>query len=448
MNHFMIHTLSESEFSTFTLSQAIFESKGVVCVVDGPQLLITPFAKVNVPPPMAFYTHPCKPIKHVCVDEGIAILCDQSTVEILDVSFKKTRELSVSPSARQVAFHNDVFLTLNSGPESITIYNLTLESQCLINLNFVAVGLIYDAGFLVQSDNGTIYEIDTEHATITQVFKFSTKCERFGKFNDVFVGLNRNKLYFDEQILPDVTSFYALDMYLLCTTLHHKLEFVTTTGEVDATQTRDIEMGSVIVTSAGTSVTLQAPRGNLETISPRPLVCKSIINSLANNKYKDAFMMCRRHRVDSNIIVNTDRANFMSDVDEFVKQIAKEDYLNLFISSLSGDGTNEVCDAIYNALVKVGGYTQSALTALAKKTPQNLEDALRLIKGMDDVEGGLGYLIFLTDSQKLYNTALGYKYSNQVCMISAFVLRSHSSRRWILKSTSPTWKHSPNCLKR
>lgn len=118
-------------------------------------------------------------------------------------------------------------------------------------------------------------------------------------------------------------------------------------------------------------------------------------------------MTCRKHRVDSNIIVTTNEQKFMEDIPEFISQIANEEYLNLFITSLSVEKTNEICDSLAAQISKVGKYFTSHLTALAKQTPQKIEDALKLIKFSDNVEDGIGYLIFLTNSSALYNTALG-----------------------------------------
>jgi hypothetical protein len=71
-----------------------------------------------------------------------------------------------------------------------------------------------------------------------------------------------------------------LESYLIITTLHNKLEFIDEFGEINLLLSREIEMGSVIITSTGTTVTFQLPRGNLETISPRPLILDSIHKSI------------------------------------------------------------------------------------------------------------------------------------------------------------------------
>ena len=79
---------------------------------------------------------------------------------------------------------------------------------------------------------------------------------------------------------------------------------------------------------------LQMPRGNLETINPRPLVLAVVHAHIASGAYGAALAACRRHRVDLNVLVEHDREAFLRGVPAFVQQVADVDFLNLFLTSV------------------------------------------------------------------------------------------------------------------
>lgn len=82
------------------------------------------------------------------------------------------------------------------------------------------------------------------------------------------------------------------------------------------------------------TVVLQMPRGNLETISPRPLVLQAVRRHIQQSQYREAFLICRRHRIDLNFLCDWDLLKFKKDLGLFVDQIGDGEYLNLFISGL------------------------------------------------------------------------------------------------------------------
>jgi elongator complex protein 1 len=81
-------------------------------------------------------------------------------------------------------------------------------------------------------------------------------------------------------------------------------------------------------------LTLQMPRGNLETIFPRALVLAGIRRSIDGRRYKKAFLACRSQRVDMNIIYDHAPDAFLENVALFVDQVKKVEYLDLFLSQL------------------------------------------------------------------------------------------------------------------
>ena len=99
------------------------------------------------------------------------------------------------------------------------------------------------------------------------------------------------------------------------------------------------------------SLVLQMPRGNLETINPRPLVLRVVKQDLesyvrsftstgrpSNNhiskNYKKAFLACRKHRIDFAIFVEHDPDVFLDNIPLFIDQIDDVDFFNLFLTSL------------------------------------------------------------------------------------------------------------------
>lgn len=99
---------------------------------------------------------------------------------------------------------------------------------------------------------------------------------------------------------------------------------------------RSIERGARLVTvmPSAYALTLQMPRGNLETIFPRALVLAGIRRSIMMKDYKKAFLACRNHRVDMNILHDYAPQQFMSSVGVVVKQLKKIEYIDLLLSQL------------------------------------------------------------------------------------------------------------------
>ena len=110
---------------------------------------------------------------------------------------------------------------------------------------------------------------------------------------------------------------------------------------------RSVERGARLVTVMPStfSLVLQMPRGNLETIHPRALVLAGIRRSIDESDYSAAFLTCRTHRVDMNIIYDYNPTKFIKEVDVFVQKVDKVEYIDLFLSQLRYD-TNYVLHVI------------------------------------------------------------------------------------------------------
>ncbi|XAR66310.1 hypothetical protein NMG60_11012496 [Bertholletia excelsa] len=210
------------------------------------------------------------------------------------------------------------------------------------------------------------------------------------------------------------------------------------------------------------AVILQTTRGNLECIYPRKLVLASIVNALNQQRFKDALLMVRRHRIDFNVIVDhcgweaflqlapefVRQVNNLTHITEFVCSIKNENIMNTlyknYISlpclkevkvvetrtvgiSESSSKISSVLLAIRKALeeqvVESPARELCILTTLARSDPPALEDALKRIKiiremellGTEDprktsypsAEEALKHLLWLSDSDAVYESALG-----------------------------------------
>ena len=177
--------------------------------------------------------------------------------------------------------------------------------------------------------------------------------------------------------------------------------------------------------------------------------------------------MLRKNKINLNIICDINYDKFKANIGIFVQQNFKIDFLNLFISSLSEDESkeleflkpksgeeiirrqfadisgakqkvNEICDLIRAELTKIDKNSELVLpilTTYVKKNPQELIDALYLVKSLKSNEQGvkrkvipphlnpqtmakerkekrvyyedaLEYVCWLVDANKLYNVAL------------------------------------------
>jgi len=162
------------------------------------------------------------------------------------------------------------------------------------------------------------------------------------------VGLSATgSLYARNLVVHGCTSFVLTPAHIIFTTSQHFLKFVHLTDglstlavpgndpEIDE-RCRSIERGAKLVTAIPSvhSVVLQMPRGNLETIFPRAMVLAGIRRTIDLRDYRSAFLACRSHRVDMNIIHDHDPVGFMSNVEAFVIQVPEVEHIDLFLSQL------------------------------------------------------------------------------------------------------------------
>ncbi|KAI8609607.1 IKI3 family-domain-containing protein [Chytriomyces sp. MP71] len=478
-----------------------------VIVTDGTHLLVTPFRTSNMPPPMAeFKLGPFSAcVESVAVGEAdrVAVLLSDGTMVVTEAkegatlrTIRHTRP--VGSVYRQITFAGPATLMAletsvdETRADAVVYFDLDL-SATEGKVNVLAAGRVADLPdaargllrlhadlrsgvVLLESSGGVVSrleELETGVWVADEVVTLPATCPWIAPVmvedGEVSVlGLSdRNRLYVGERLVSsEVTSFCVHDDHVILTTLSHTARFMPLAVEnedaliIPATGTmlhdetlRRVERGSRIVAAVpgDMKLILQMPRGNLETIYPRALVLSSIRSALDRLDYKTAFALCRKHRINMNLLVDHDPRKFMVNVGLFVTAVQDADYLNVFVSSLSetdvtktmyvpvpappatpayfaaGTKVSTICTAVREALAPLDKvtYITTVLTTFAKPTPQELESAMSTVKSMkaislEETENALKYLIFLADSDRLYDVALGMYDFQLVVMVAQF----------------------------
>ncbi|QPG74024.1 hypothetical protein FOA43_001343 [Brettanomyces nanus] len=390
---------------------------------------------------------------------SVLVQIDISQADSLKVVSSQTSELSV------------VYVNADSSYQTITYETIDGSVRCLTDGNSLI---------------GKFPQLCSNYA-VAEVLNDVT-----GESQLVLFGITpAGKMFVGSRLLRSgVTSMLVTDSFLLYTTAQHELEFMhlkhneslldeskplevanfkaemtTSTDEpIYDERVRMIERGSLLVSAvpSESSVTFQAPRGNLETVYPRIMVLSGVRNDIKNKRYRAAFMTCRTHRIALDILHDYDPELFFSNIEHFVDELGKVEYLDLFLSCLLDENVAEtkyketdanekkeivdaqmleyqqqqqltegikgitihkkepdisekiqkICDAILRVLSTPKykeDYLQSIITAYACQKPPKTEDALHLIGSLGDssvIEKCVQHLCFLLDVNMLYNVAL------------------------------------------
>lgn len=399
-------------------STSIDESNsGYVAVIDGSQLLLTPFAYMNVPPPMSSISITTQDnIQYVAFgskENGlqIAVLTNQKVqffqlpekgfgdfTSLGEISLpeinKKNQSYARNP-VRQLCWINETQLVFCQYDEELQtdmlcVANFTLGSDST-NITTVPldglVGRIYfnatSKDLIVEDVNGTVYNVELEDGMpqVRPIENFPDFCPwiataRVGLTSEnperTVIGLTgRSKLYINDKLISsEATSFFLRGSWLVFSTTSHTARFLSLDNSLENLKlpdevsdaydetSRRLERGSKIVmaTQHKPSLVLQMPRGNLETISPRAFVLATIREDLKMLNFRSAFIACRKNRIDLNILYDDNPERFVEHIRTFIKQVSEVDYLNLFLSNLRNEDT-------LVTMYRRGGRTADQLTA-------------------------------------------------------------------------------------
>ncbi|KAI0048587.1 IkappaB kinase complex, IKAP component [Auriscalpium vulgare] len=329
--------------------------------------------------------------------------------------------------------------------------NPEVQSTAL-SLDGIGWRLAVSDGPVALHRSGMVYEVNITEKSLAQVANLGNECDLVRRISlssssAVFIGLAASGTLTSASsqtshirvLARNVNSFTISDDLLIYTTTAHEAHFVsistlaTTAHDAEVTgERRRVERGSRIVTavSSASSLVLQMPRGNLETINPRSMVMKVVRDDIDAQNYRKAFLACRKHRIDLNVLFDHDPTAFKANLPSFVDQIEDVDYINLFLTNVgSGSQSQEViselCDGLRTELERrdLKKYVNSILTAYVVKRPSDLEAGLQLLLRLREnepsiVEDAVKYIIFLVDAETLFNVALGMYDFQLVLMIA------------------------------
>jgi elongator complex protein 1 len=468
--------------------------QGIVAVIDGARLKVTPLRTANVPPPMAYdeVDLPTNAIDVAVSKSGktIAVLhantisfwsCDYSTKPVQKLKHSKTVEVespgqSTSIIRRQIELDGEagVFIIGTSVDTfGSLVYHLNQKHEPLSAPPSTRISTLFTSvshdGVLFQDEQGLIYFIETRIASDEEdIGKLPPACTTVDAWSDgdrnIALGLSSNGVLHISSTtqnlkIPGCTSFCVTATHLIYTTSQHLLKFVHLNSRElivppDEPETdercRSIERGAKLVTviPSAYSLVLQMPRGNLETIYPRALVLTGIRQAISSKDYKKGFSICRTQRVDMNILHDYAPEQFMADIDLFVQQLKKTEYIDLFLSSLSEDDVsqtlykdtiklsgdeaipdpqttdvssttkNSKVNSICNGLLRVlqqkrATHLENIVTCHVSKNPPDLEAGLALISDLRksnnqaQTDKAVEHICFLADVNRLYDAALG-----------------------------------------
>ncbi|RVD81191.1 uncharacterized protein DFL_009065 [Arthrobotrys flagrans] len=378
--------ITELEFSWFVHRGATSPplDQGIVTVIDGSNLKLTPFRYANMPPPMSL----CEiALEGNVIDVAVSPTGDSLAaltargVDIInwDVpTLKRKAPTDVQKSAielesrlnyRQICFFGSNKVALLYGTASIDIYQRTegrwgkfgrIEDSQLV-AGVASIILSSDgSSLLCESVSGEVVVFDEALAILDrqshpQTCLIDDRYDPGEQKRKIFALGPSGRLFCNgKPLLNGCTSFVLTSQHLIITTIQNFLKFISLAGNIDDFQIppedaagnelcRAIERGGKLVTVIPSTfaIILQMPRGNLETIYPRALVLAGIRECINSKDYKAAFSYCRTHRVDFNLLHDHNPEQFMASIDTFLEQIESVQYVDLFLSQLRDEDVSK-----------------------------------------------------------------------------------------------------------
>ncbi|CAK7567731.1 MAG: Putative elongator complex protein 1 [Sporothrix epigloea] len=418
-----------AEYTFFTARGSLTppHDHGVVAVIDGQALKLTPLRITNMPPPMSLFdlsiTSPAVDVAFAPRDDLIAVLTSFG-LELFSWSWPPAGNRPSRPKALvSASFANEETLagfvplqiSLVQGSHNVVCilgWDVLAQSQTvifevdveaggltLIRTQEVTRGSVFvtsrsDRDLYTQAPSGEISQLDQQgvnaQSFATKLPVFVPICEviKTGEYGgSLAIGLSRNgQLYANErQLAKNCTSFMVTDDHLVFTTSNHLLKFIHLSDTHDLEvplddpgvdeRCRNIEQGARLVTSIPSSlcVVLQMPRGNLETVYPRAMVVAGIRKLIDALDYRNAFAFCRSQRVDMNILYDHKPQQFLENVDHFLDQLKDVTSIDLFLSSLRDE---DVSQTMYRDTKKTKAssmfYSKDAAQLVSSPYPASL----------------------------------------------------------------------------
>ncbi|KAJ9111710.1 hypothetical protein QFC19_001070 [Naganishia cerealis] len=466
------------EWETVANLLQIPDDTGTVAVVDGDKVLVTAFRAQNVPPPMSSYQlHLPSPPVHIATlptRDSIIALFPSGDYHIWDLHTRIPKaggrgggKVAEPILAQQGQFENSERVAeyrqvaVDEGGKVFALVTLKGGEDAVIRQDGDMQISERPLGRIVSGVAQGVISVDID-GEVSRSFQGPSELLLFARdAHNTLYALQPSSDGAPYVVARDSTSMTVSSTYLIYTTTTHESRYAplsvirqlingeSVSDKEKAWESRRVERGSQIVTvvPSAMSLILQMPRGNLESVNPRPLVLEVVKRDVLRGQYRKAFLTCRRHRIDLNILYDLDYQAFSKNIASFVEQIPEVDYLNLFVSGLSEDDVtktlypsvshveqpanhqklNSTCDALRTQLEAKGlvKYVDTILTTHVCKNPPDLEAGLRVLLQLkasnpEVVENAIKYIIFLTNVNQLYDVALGMYDFKLVLMIAQY----------------------------
>ncbi|KAM5455745.1 putative elongator complex protein 1 [Microsporum audouinii] len=478
---------------------------GSVAVIDGRTLKLSPLKVATVPPPMALceLSHDSNVIDVAFsrTSTKMAILSAASfaiyswnlqSTSPLEATLCSSHAIPQSRRPRNIAFlgENDIYVVTQDefGGEVIEWTDLQTNDTKVVFLpeETVHISSIFEdseqeklwIAQISQNKKARSYSFIRNRAEGSSAVSWHdspatdtswARAIQLPSGDDILFTLSRSGvLYANKRLLAkSVTSFLLTSAHLIYTTAQHLLKFVHI-ANVDDLETpgdtpeedercRSVERGARLVTAMPSKLclTLQMPRGNIETIYPRAFVLAGIRGYIENKKYKSAYLVCRSQMVDMNILYDYMPEQFLENIPLFLDQVKKVEFIDEFLSRLKNEDVtktlykdtlklsqpteassgnipglnnapitsfgaarteskvNKICDAFITVLsCRIDTNLQNLVTSHVCKSPPDLDAGLSLVaklreQSAEQAEEAVEHMCFLTDAHQLFNYALG-----------------------------------------
>ncbi|GJQ11216.1 hypothetical protein GpartN1_g3007.t1 [Galdieria partita] len=289
------------------------------------------------------------------------------------------------------------------------------------NMNHMAILFLDDHGRLwMATPLGSMSKSSNESSLFLLI---SEECVDFEVISDfVFFTSRLHKLY----SYPMNSILHVFEENTFTTEIYRKLEW--NEKQIDC---RPIDRFSRIVSfitdktaKRNNCLILQAPRGNLECVVPRVVIQSIVERHIEHGSYREAYSLCRRHRLPMDILVEKNPERFKENILDFIKQFKDPEHLNTFVSMLGSEQQdiirNEWCNMLIEALQQLSfepKYRYPLICAFLQKKPPDVCGALQVLQldrttahsaevaWMEDL---MDFLLLLTkDSVLVFREALG-----------------------------------------
>lgn len=427
--------LSTGEYLIYRWDFAIHQSanktsndESMVAVIDGPNLFVTNFRSVVIPPPM--YAHSLnlsncninftgflKSHSTGQSDNSFFVVDSLNTVYIFNTEFTKNaptirhisdfkrmgayqidkEELNVLPlQLRNWLWLTEDFFIFSHRVEKTTNIYLTKMIKELGKLSIIdKISIVDDIIQIIDikscsskqpTNSVLIYTMKKSYHVVTVKddkfdsplllqFKTPFLCEKTSALqvdeNLIIFSLHhRNNLYRNGvKIASDVTSFFMIEPFVAYTTID-KLHFHHIADDRKVND-RAIENGGklIAIVRDDSRTILQMPRGNLEAIQPRLLSICIFRYYMKNRLYKRAFDLLRKQRINLNLLVDNNPRQFWDDKEEFINQISNPTWLNLFLTELQNEDYSKT---MYSDIYSMETVANEALTGYSAESKINI----------------------------------------------------------------------------